>query len=129
MQGRFGGADRRDAAVREGADGARQCYVVEAYTAGHQPSMLLAHNDGTLRTWPTMEQAVQDAQCAVDNDVRTLRGIHARLAVYFERPTNDNGLVARIMNDGILVKRFTVYRWALAVPGAVPGAAQPVVLP
>jgi hypothetical protein len=92
----------------------QRCYVVEVYTAGEE-SVLLAQNNG-VRTFNGFQQALDDAYCAIDNEVRRLRGLHARLSVYYERPTPQNGLVARIMNDGVLIKRVMVNTWVLAPP-------------
>ena len=89
-----------------------RCYVVEVYTAG-EDSVLLAQNNG-VRTFPGFQQAVDEAHCTIDTEVRRLRGLHAHLSVYYERATPQNGLVARIMNDGILVKRVVVHGWNLA---------------
>lgn len=96
-----------------------RCYVVEIHTAGEE-SVLMAVAPGglALRTFATLQQAVEEAYSAVDVEVRRLRGIHARLSVYYERPNNQGGPVARILNDGVLIKRFSVYTWGLAQPAA-----------
>lgn len=93
---------------------ANRCFVIEVHTVG-EPSALVAANNG-IRSYNSFAEAVNGAHCIIDAEVCRLRVGQPKLAVLYERPTQEHGLVARILDDGILLKRVTVLAWGLLVP-------------